>query len=221
MKRTFKTLATIAAITSLTACGSLGKFNSNGDEQIRNQKLSTSFNDGLKIETNCSWFKSEESCEVVAIEATAVVPSNGATNANAHTAKIRAEMQAKAKVAHYLSEKVDSSIVTTTIAKNIEKAKDRLKTDSGGHDDEVTMSENEANQTKRVTPGENVSVRENSNDTSYNLTQSIRSTAATQLRGFRAIKYEAVSPQEVAVTIRWDKKSDVAARKAYTMFNGK
>jgi len=220
MKRTFRTLAIVTAVTSLAACGSLGGFNSNGDQQIRQQKLSTTFNDGLKIETSCSFFRSEESCEVVSIEATATVPANGGTNANAHTAKIRAEMEAKAKVARFLNEKIDTEVVTKTIAKNIEKAKDRLSTDNGGQDDEVvSMTENEAKTTK-VEPGKNVSVRENSNDTAYQLTSTVRSFAQTKLRGFKAIRYEA-NGQELTVTIRWDKKSDVSARKINQMFNGK
>lgn len=214
MKRTLTSVATAAIILSLTACGSLGKFNSNGDEQIRNQKLQTSFNDGLKIDTNCSWFKSDESCEFVSFEATVTVPSNGGTGANAHTAKIRAEMQAKAKIAHYLDERIDSNIITTTVAKNIEKAKDSLKTKSGDNEDVVTMTENEA----KATPGKNISFRENSNDTAYGVTQTVRSFAATKLQGCTT-KFSA-DGQDMTAVVFCSKKNQVIAKKAHATFNG-
>ena len=54
----------------------------------------------------------------------------------------------------------------------------------------------------------NHSVRENSNDTAYQLSETIRVNAQGILRGFKIIKQEVTAPQEVAVTIRWDKESE-------------
>jgi hypothetical protein len=220
MTQTLKTLAIVAAISTLTACGSLGKFNSNGDEQIRQQKLQTSFNDGLKVETNCSWFKGDEACEFVSFEATATVPALGGTGANADTAKIRAELKAKQKIVHYLDEKIDSNILTTTVAKNIEKAKDRLKTNNGGMEDEVvTMTEDEAKTKTTKTGNENVSYRENSNNTAYGVTESVRAIAASKLKGCTT-RFSA-SGQDMTATVFCSKKQGVVADKARAYYNGK
>jgi hypothetical protein len=54
----------------------------------------------------------------------------------------------------------------------------------------------------------NYSIRENSNDTAYQLTESIRVNASGILRGFRVAKQEVVGKQAVTVTIRWDKESE-------------
>ena len=54
----------------------------------------------------------------------------------------------------------------------------------------------------------NHSIRENSNDTAYQLSETIRVNADARLRGFKVIKQEVVGKQEVAVTIRWDKDSE-------------
>lgn len=218
MTRTFKTLAIIAAVTSLTACGSLGGFNSNPDQQIRNQKLQTSFNDGLKIETNCSWYKGDEACEFVSFEATASAPTLGGTNANGYNAKLLAEARAKAMIIHHLNEKVNSSIITSTVSKNIEKAKDRISTNSGGQDDEaVTMTEDEA-KTSKVKPGDNVSYRENNNNAAFNVNHVIKQYATSNLQGCTT-KFNQSGPQEVTAIVFCSRKNQITAKKAYATYN--
>ena len=66
----FKLLALVTAL-AITGCSTTAVTNSN--EQIRNQKLSTSFVDeGIRIETDCKWYKPwKEDCEIVSIEAVA------------------------------------------------------------------------------------------------------------------------------------------------------
>jgi hypothetical protein len=51
----------------------------------------------------------------------------------------------------------------------------------------------------------------NSNDTAYQLQESIRVNASGILRGFRVVKQEVTGNQEVSVTIRWDKDSEQTA----------
>jgi hypothetical protein len=143
------------------------------------------------------------------------VPALGGTGANAHTAKIRAEAQAKAKIAHYLNEKIDSNIVTTTIAKNIEKAKDSMKTDNGDTENVVAMTENEA----KATPSKNISYRENANDTAYGVSQTIRQFASSKLQGCTT-KFSA-DGQDMTAVVFCSKKNQIMANKAYTVYNGK
>ena len=195
------TLTLIAA--AVTGCSTAV---TNSNEQIRNQKLSTNFvGEGIRIETNCAWYKPwKNDCEIVSIEAVATAPTFGNTVPNRKNALTVAEMYAGANVSHFIKQNITSSRVTSTIAKNVEKARDKLNTNHGDHE-VVEMSDKEAKAT-------NVSVRENSNDTAVQLTTTVRANSTAILRGFRVIKQEVVGAQEVAVTIRWDKHSETTAK---------
>lgn len=198
-----KLLALTVIATAITGCSTAV---TNSNEQIRNQKLSTSFvGEGIKIETNCTWYKPwKENCEIVSIEAKATAPTFGNTVPNRKNALTVAEMHAGANVSNFIKQNITSSRVTTTIAKNVEKARDKLNTNHGDHE-VVEMSDKEAR-------ASNVSVRENSNDTAVELTTTIRSNSTAILRGFKVVKQEVVGAQEVAVTIRWDKDSENTAK---------
>ena len=178
----------------------------NSNEQIRNQKLSTSFvGEGIRIETNCAWYKPwKNDCEIVSIEAIATAPTFGNTVPNRKNALTVAEMYAGANVSHFIKQNITSSRVTSTIAKNVEKARDKLNTNHGDHEP-VEMTDKEAK-------ASNVSVRENSNDTAVQLTTTVRANSTAILRGFKVVKQEVVGAQEVAVTIRWDKDSEKTAK---------
>jgi hypothetical protein len=210
MKQRILSIAVAAALVTLAGCSTTAVTNT--DEQIRNQRLSTKFvGEGIKIETNCAWYRPFKSdCEIVSIEAVGTAPTFGNTTNNRKNALIRAEMQAGANVSHFIKQDITSNRVTTTIAKNVEKARDKLNTNHGDHE-VVEMSDNEAK-------GSNVSVRENSNDTAVNLTTTIRANSAAVLRGFKVTRQEVTGPQEVAVTIRWDKDSERTARMLESKF---
>ena len=190
------------AITSLVGCSSVKR--GQGElEPIRNQKLSTSFkSDTIRVETDCSWYTFNKSdCAIISIESVGTASSNGNTESNLRTALIRAGDKARANVRHFIQEDVSSTRVNNTIAKNVEKANDRVKsrTNLG---EEVKMSDSDAEKDT------NYSIRENSNDTAYQLSENIRVNAQGILRGFKVIKQEVVGTQEVSVTIRWDKESE-------------
>lgn len=190
----FSNLAVLAVAVSLTACGSM-----KSGSPINEQKLSTNFvNESIKIETKCDWFGMGKECKIVAIEAIGTAPSFGATVNNRRNALTRAELKAQANVANFLDNQISTSRVQTTIAKNIEKASDRIKS---GRDDgsEVEMTDKEA---------KNISLRENQNDTVVTLTETVRSNSQAILRGFRKINEKVVGDQEVSVTIRWDSESN-------------
>jgi hypothetical protein len=197
----FKLLALITAL-SLAGCSSMKRGEGEFD-QIRNQKLSTSFKqDTIRIETDCAWYALWKSqCDIVSIEAVGTASSNGNTESNRRMALIRAGDRARASVRHFIQEDISSTRVNNTLAKNVEKASDRMKsrTTTG---EVVTMSDSDAEKDT------NYSVRENSNDTAYQLSETIRVNAQGILRGFKVIKQEVTASQEVAVTIRWDKDSE-------------
>lgn len=198
-----KTLSLIAIAVALTACSSTKNSNPIGE-----QKLSTSFvSEKIKIESQCSWFGMGSDCKIVAIESVGTDPSYGGSNANRKTALIRAEMRAKANVAMFLNDQVSTTRVQTTIAKNIEKATDRIN--SGKADGStVEMTDTEA---------KNVSLRENNNDTAVHLTETIRTSASAILRGFRKIDERVVGDQEVSVTVRWDVKDNTSRKQLLQM----
>ena len=211
MKRQLFALVTLTAI--LSGCASTTK--GEGEfEPIRSQKLSTSFKqNSIKIETDCSWYTINKSaCEIVSIEAIASASTNGNSDNNRRTALIRAELSAKANVRHFIQEDVSSSRVSTTLSKNVEKANDRMKSRTS-IGETVEMSDTDAEKDT------NFSVRENSNDTAYQLTETIRSNASGILRGFKTIKQEVSGAQEVTVTIRWDKTSEKASQNLNKLFS--
>ena len=208
----FKLIAIAAVAVLVTGCGTT-KIT---EEPIRNQKLSTTFvNESIKLETDCKWYSLNKSeCNIVSIESVGVATTNGNTENNRRVALIRAGDRARAAVRHFIQEDVSSSRVNQTIAKNVEKANDRLKSKMDGVDP-VAMSDDEA------TKDTNWSVRENSNNTAYNLTETIRVNASGILKGFKVIKQEMVGPQEVAVTIRWDLESERMSNQLRRKFDSK
>lgn len=209
MKRVL--LVTAVALT-LSACGSvnLNKAENPGSmTPIHSQKLSSNFTrKGIKLEFDCGTFSSLTSgckkAEPTAIEVTAYAPSYGNSENNRENAFRVAEMRAKAKLRHFINEDVSSSQVKTVIAKNIEKANDRIKQRISANE-EVNMTDDEA--TKET----NWAVRENTNDTVQTLTETVRVNAAGILRGVRSIDEKIVDRQTVQVTIRWDKDSERAS----------
>ena len=197
-------LSALVIAVSLTACSSMKTSNgTNTSTPIANQKLSTSFvGEKIKLETKCSWFSFGSNCEVVAIEATGTAPSFGNTTSNMRNALTRAEMKAQAQVARFLNEEVTSDRVKKTIAKNIERATDKVN--SGKADDStVEMTDKEA---------DNISLRENNNDTVVTLTETVRTSAKSILSGFVKIDEKVIGEQEVAVTIRWDVESGLSRK---------
>jgi hypothetical protein len=201
-------LAAIAIAIAVTGCSST---KGEGEGSVKTQKLSTSFtSEKIKIETNCTWhlFKPNE-CEVIAIESTATATSFGNTSNNRKTALTVAEMRANSHVAEFMSKDISTTRVTHTIAKNLEKANDKVK--SGSADGStVEMTDREA---------ATISLRENSNETVHTLTETIRTNSQAILKGFIKIKEDVVGNQEVAVTIRWDKDNERAAETLRKKFN--
>ena len=193
-------LAAIAIAIVLTGCAST---KNEADGPVKTQKLSTSFaGEKIKIETNCTWYKFwKTDCEVIAIESTATATSFGGTANNRKTALTVAEMRANSQVAEFISKDISTTRVTNTIAKNLEKATDKVK--SGNNDNKtVEMSDKEA---------ASISLRENNNETVHTLTETIRTSSQAILKGFVKINEEVTGNQEVSVTIRWDKDSERAA----------
>ena len=192
----------LAIATALSACSSMKTSNgTNTADPIANQKLSTNFvGEKIKIESKCDWFGLGKDCKIVAIESIGTAPTFGNTTSNRKNALTIAEMRANANVSEFLNKEITTTRVNNTIAKNIEKASDKVK--SGGADDKtVEMTDKEA---------ATVSMRENNNDTVVQLTETIRTNSTSILKGFVKIKEDVIGVQEVAVTIRWDVDSGMA-----------
>ena len=202
----------LAMLIALVGCSTTKRGEGEFD-QIRTQKLSTTFKQGtIRIETDCAWFTFDKSkCDITSIEAVGTASANGNTESNRRTALIRAGDRARANVRHFIQEDVSSTRVTNTLAKNVEKASDRMKsrTTTG---EVVAMSDSDAEKDT------NHSVRENSNDTAYQLNENIRVNAQGILRGFKVVKQEVVGAQEVSVTIRWDKESEIVSNQLRKKF---
>ena len=196
-------LSILVIALSLSACSSMKTGNgTNSSVPIVNQQLSTSFvAEGVKIETKYSWVVfGKDECQLVGIEAIGTAPTFGNTTSNRKNALTRAQMSAERQVAEFLQKEVATSRVQNTIAKNIEKASDKVK--SGKSDDStVEMTDKEAN---------TINLRENHNDTLVSLTENIQTSAKAILKGFVKIDEKVIGDQEVSVTIRWDLNSELA-----------
>lgn len=193
-------LSAVAIVVLLSACSSTKSVDgTNGSGPITSQKLSTSFvSEKIKVETKCEWFGLGSNCKIIAIESTGTAPTFGNTTSNRKNALTIAEMRANSNIGEFLNKEISTNRVNTTIAKNIEKAKDVVK--SGNADGStVEMTDKEA---------ANTSLRENQNDTVVQLTETIKTNSSAILKGFIKIKEEVIGPQEVAVTIRWDLDSE-------------
>jgi hypothetical protein len=211
-----RVLLATAVTLLLSACGStkLSKAEDPGSmTPIHSQKLSSNFTrKGVKLEFECAFGTgmfgmTDAVCsktDIKAIEVTAYAPSYGNSENNREQAFRVAEMQAKAKLRRFINEDVSSSQTKTVIAKNIEKANDRIKQRINANE-EVSMTDDEA------TRETNWAVRENTNDTVQTLTETVRVNAQGILRGVRAIDEKIVDRQTVQVTIRWDKDSERAS----------
>jgi uncharacterized protein YeeX (DUF496 family) len=212
-----RVLLVAAVALTLSACSSvsLNKADNPGSmTPIQSQKLSSNFTrKGIKLEYDCAFGTgmfgmTDAVCsktDIKAIEVTAYAPSYGNSENNRENAFRVAEMRAKAKLRHFIQEDVSSSQVKTVIAKNIEKANDRIKQRISANE-EVSMTDDEA--TKET----NFAIRENTNDTVQTLTETVRVNAAGILRGVRAVDERIVDRQTVQVTIRWDKDSERASQ---------
>ena len=137
----------------------------------------------------------------MAIESTGTAASFGNTINNRQVAFTRAQMRAEAAVAEFMNKEVTSTRVQNTISKNIEKATDRV-TSGKADDSTVELTDKDA---------ANLNLRDNTNETTVQLTETIKTNARAILRGFMVTKQDVTGDQEVAVTIRWDKDSERAA----------
>jgi hypothetical protein len=193
-------LSAVAIVVLLSACSSTKSVDgANSSGPITSQKLSTNFvSEKIKVETKCDWFGMGNTCKIIAIESVGTAPTFGATTSNRKNALTIAEMRANSNVSEFLNKEITTNRVNTTIAKNIEKAKDVVK--SGNADGStVEMTDKEA---------ANTSLRENQNDTVVQLTETIKTNSSAILKGFIKVKEEVIGAQEVAVTIRWDVNSE-------------
>lgn len=203
-----------AALLGGCSTTSKGPQEASGAPQINpilSQKLTSNFTRrGVKVEFDCVWGTgwSDYTCvktDIKAIEVSAYANSNGNSEINRETAFKVAELKAKAKLRHFVHEDIQSTSVTRTIAKNIEKANDRVK-QRIANGEEVAMSDTEAD---RET---NWAIRENVNDMTREVTETVRAQAVGILRGVKIKDERVVDRQTVEVTIRWDKDSEEAAR---------
>jgi hypothetical protein len=209
-----KSLVIVAIALALAACSStkLAPVEAPGVTAIGNQKLSSNFKRrGIKLEFDCgtisSWTSGCNKAEPTAIEVTAYAPSYGNSESNRETAFHVAEMNAKAKLRRFINEDIQTSSVSETISKNIEKANDKIKQRiNDGR--EVTMSEEEA---KEFNKDSNTAERANTNNVTRTVTEYVRMNASGILKGVKTVDETIVDKQTVQVTIRWDRESDDAA----------
>ena len=176
---------------------------------IQSQSLTTNFKrKGIKIEWECAWPSGifNATCvetNVKAIEVTGYAPSNGNSEFLREEAFRVAAMNAKAKAIRFMQDDVSASETVNVLAKNVEKANDKIK-NRISNAESVDFSDTDA------ATDTNFAVRENSNNIARTVSSTIQSNARGILRGFRVESETIVDRQTVAVTIRWDRRNEQA-----------
>lgn len=222
----------MAIIASLGACSSAKKVeeippskasDSSPMSPMINQKLTTSFvRQGIKLEWGCSKksliMRDCTETDLKSIEVTAYAPSFGTSDNARERAFEVAEMNAKAKLRHFMHEDVSSNRVVNTLTRSVEKSNDVLlaKVDPG-NPEAVEFSDEEGERTKS---NPSIATRQSINRSVRILTETVRTNAQGILRGVYVTDGKIVDRQTVAITIRWDKDSDRAAgimRRTFTL----
>lgn len=205
MKFKFAVLVTlISAIYGCSTARPEGVVSAPKVDTLSSQALNTNFvGQGIKVEWDCKYFTgiSEATCirsEIKSIEATGYAPSFGNSEAMRDNAFEVAEMRALDRLVRFVRQDVSSQRTVSTMTKNLEVAKDRIKQRIEG---EVSMNDNDAEKQS------NIAVRDNTNDSVRNLVSTIRNNAQGIIRGARPINQKVVDRQTVSVTIRWDRYS--------------
>ena len=203
----FKVIVMVGILASVYGCGT-ARPNTTVEapkvDVISSQAHNTNFvGQGIKVEWDCKYFSgiTEATCirsEIKAIEATGYAPSFGNSEAMRDNAFEVAEMRALDRLVRFVRQDVSSQRTVSTMTKNLEVAKDRIKQRIEG---EVSMNDTDAEKQS------NVAVRENTNDSVRNLVSTIRNNAQGIIRGARPINQKIVDRQTVSVTIRWDRHS--------------
>jgi len=204
----YKIALLVALTASVYGCGTARPNNVIEAPKINplvTQSLDTSFvGQGIKIEWDCKYFTgiTEATCirsDIKAIEATGYAPAFGNSEAMRDNAFEVAEMRALDRLVRFVRQDVSSQRTVSTMAKNLEVAKDRINQRIEG--DTVAMTDKETEKQG------NFAVRENTNDAVRNVVSTIRNNAQGIIRGARPINQKIVDRQTVSVTIRWDKHS--------------
>lgn len=203
---------TIAVLLAVSGCSSTKEAKIEGAPitALTAQKLSTSFKrQGVKIEWDCIWGTGmfDATCiktDIKSIEVTGYATSFGNSEVMREQSFKVAHDVALDKLIRFVKQDITSNRVVSTLGKNVEKAQDRIKNRIKS-DEDVAMSDED------VGKDTNFAVRENTNDTVRNFTETIRTNSQGIIRGARAIDESIVDRQTVGVTIRWDTSSEKAS----------
>ena len=203
----------LAVAVALSGCSSFTSKKGEGDANaltpITAQKLSSTFKrQGVKMEWDCMWGTgmTETTCvrnNIKAVEVTGYANAYGNSEVMREQAFKVAHDIALDKLVRFVKQDITSSRVTTTMAKNIEKAQDRIKNRIKS-DEEVPMSDEDA------AKDTNFAVRENTNQAVRTITETVRTNAHGIVKGARIIDESVVDRQTVSVTLRWDVDGDNA-----------
>jgi hypothetical protein len=136
-------------------------------------------------------------CKVVRIDSTATAPSNGGTTVLRSVAFQRACDTARANIAHWMGERVTSDRVSKITGSSVEKA--------DSVENQASTGESQNYETAR---------RENGNDTTLDITNTIRVQSAKYLTGWKSIKdgSPVIGDQEVKCVMRWDAGDELFLR---------
>jgi len=163
-------------------------------DTVREEELSTDFvAEGLKVTSSGCGAISKmlgRECQILSIESTSTAPSNGGTTNNRQNAMDAACSYAMANVAHWMGERTQSF-------RTVERV---------GNSKELAESQETQNSDREVGRTES-SNRQNSNDTTVVVTNTVRRSSERFLQGWQPVKQDVVGKQEVSCTMGWSRKN--------------
>lgn len=201
----------LITIVSIIISGCASQSINSDQKKISEQKLLSNFRkEGISFEWTIRG-------ELKSLEVSGYAAAMGSSEMQQETAFEIAELDAKAKLQRFLSQEIKTSRVTNTFSKNIEKANDRIKSNTNSINEPIALSDSEINNSSPKNSSS--SDRENTNEVTRTLVRKISEEASGILNGVFIKNTEIMGDgKTVKVVIRWDPESQRASEELRRRF---
>ena len=205
------TIIFLIMIVTIIITGCASQSINSDQKKITEQKLQSNFRkEGISFEWTIRG-------ELKSLEVAGYAAAMGNSEMQQETAFEIAELDAKAKLQRFLSQEIKTSRVTSTFSKNIEKANDKIKSNTNPNNETIAISDIESNNSSPRNSSS--SERENANDVTRSLVRKISEEASGILNGVFIKNTEIMGDgKTVKVVIRWDPESQRASEELRRRF---
>lgn len=204
-------IISLITIVSIIISGCASQSINSDQKKISEQKLLSNFRkEGISFEWTIRG-------ELKSLEVSGYAAAMGSSEMQQETAFEIAELDAKAKLQRFLSQEIKTSRVTNTFSKNIEKANDKIKSNTNSINEPIALSDSEISNSNPKNSSS--SDRENTNEVTRILVRKISEEASGILNGVFIKNTEIMGDgKTVKVVIRWDPESQRASEELRRRF---